>query len=665
MLKKRLKVDYSRFYSFVFKDKKSQVTLFIILGLLLLLALVLVVLLKQEVIVFKPEELIPTQKGKVESYITSCISEIGKESLFLLGLHGGYINVSSDIVADGTQHVKLSPTEVVPYWASGKTIRIPTLNEMKLQLDRRMEDNLRNCLLNKTVFNNTYTIVEKSNISADTKITDQKVIFNVKWDLEIKDKSGEVITQVVNHVSESPVKLKKVYDTSTKILYGEMNQLKIEELTLDLISLEHPSVPLMGIELSCTKRSWKVNEVKDKLKDMLRININELKIKETDYVNFPSTQPYYQNHYVWDLGLNSSKDIQVNFNYNNNFPFYFEVTPREGNVLKSGSTGGSDLLSYICIQMWKFTYDVSYPVLVQVVDSKNSYVFNTAFTVHLKNNRADRSDASLTPSAVIIDYPTSDTFCQKRDIPITVNTYELIENNVTGVYWKDPLDEVNLTYTCLKYQCPIGQTEYTSSGAVASYKTNFPYCTGGILRGKKEGYAENWVRVVSNQAQSVDLVLVPLFNLSAKKITVLKHDFNSISTLGQGSISSTGKPLDKNETVLIQITRNKEEYGLHKESLVLSPSLDKTLSEKSYLKFLAGTDYEYELEIYLLDKDGIKGGYSANWTAEWDYLKTSNELVFHILSKDSFKDQDEMYAFQSELNKYSKINAGILKPEYK
>ncbi len=650
----------------VARGKRGQITIFMILGIIILLVLVLVILLQQEVLTFKPGELALTEKGKVERYITTCIQKVGEDSLFLIGLYGGYINITGDLLTDSSQHLKLSPYDVVPYWAKGTSTRIPSLDDIKSRIDLYVEDNLRKCLLDKKPFEDTYTIVEKSKIEADTDIVDKKVIFNVKWDLEIRDKAGEVVTEIINHIAESKIKLKRTYLTAKSIIDTEMNELKLEDLTIDLISLDHPKVPMMGVEMDCSEKKWNFNEVKDKLKDMLRYNVNKLKIKNTDYVDFPKSLPYYQNHYIWDTGV-SYPDIGVTFNYNNNFPFYFEVTPRDGNLMKSGMTGGYDVLSKICVQMWKFTYDVMYPVSVEVTDEENDYVFRTSFTVHVKRNRADRSGEVLIPSSTIVDIPASEEYCKKRTIPMTVRTFELIENNDTGVYWTDPLDEVDLTFTCLKYKCDVGQTEYGFGGMghVSAYKTSFPYCAGGILRGEKEDYTETWKRVISNKEQTVDLELIPLFQFPASNIKILKYGFTDLTELSNGKISASGMPLKTGEIVSIKITRNRDSWGKHEEDVIVSPDIDVNVSSGTYLDFLKGTEFEYELELYLMDDKEIKGGYKGNWTVDWDDLRDGKEITFKILSKDSFSDQTQQFDLISGLEKYSSINSAVLGPQIK
>jgi len=200
MRKKRLDLDKSRFNSIksslIFKDKSAQVTVFIILGIMLLLVLVIVVVLKSEVVTFKPEEILLPEKGKVENYLTACIDKLGNEALLLVGTQGGYVKVPEDIAEDVSQNLRLSPMNVVPYWASGPTTRIPSLQQIKAEIDTYVQDNLRSCVLDWGPFQNEYNIIEKSPMQVNTEIVENKVIFNFNWVLKVRKKAGEMVSEV-------------------------------------------------------------------------------------------------------------------------------------------------------------------------------------------------------------------------------------------------------------------------------------------------------------------------------------------------------------------------------------------------------------------------------------------------------------------------------------
>ncbi len=636
---------------FMRKTGKGQVTVFIILGLLLLLALLLLVFFRKELFAFRPSELIPTEKGRLGQVVTGCIETLGDEALSLLGAQGGYIEVPPDIKNDAALHLALSPFLVIPYWAYGENSRVPSLQEIKLQLDRYLEDNLAECALSQELFRTSYEVRQKAPPDADTEITDKKVLFNVRWNIEIRDPEGEVIAELLQHQAESKVKLKKVHETARTLVEQELKTLKLEDITQDLIALEHPRVPVAGIEFSCGQKRWLVEDVKSGLQDLLRINVRELRVSGTNIIEFPEELPYYQHHYVFDMGVDDTgkefgqEDVSVLFSYENAFPLAMEVSPASGRYLKSNQMlSGNELLSAICIQAWKFVYDVSYPVLVTVTDETTGYSFRTAFTVHLQKNIPDRSAVPRRDATAYFDAFTDEEFCLERRIPMTVSTYEVISDRASGVFVKEPLEDVELTFTCLKYSCSSGKTEYDFAGRgdVAAYSTNFPYCVGGILRGVKERYKDDWERVVTEAGKEIELELAPLHEVPLSNIRIVKHDAGSGRTAD----------IEQEETVLLTMKYWREEGDgvlpalllprqlFHEEQVVISPSLDARVLEEETLTFLAGADFTYELGIQVLDDGTFIGGYQGNWTVSWDELQPAEEVTFHIVSRERATEEE-------------------------
>ncbi|MFH0701809.1 MAG: hypothetical protein V2A62_05230 [Candidatus Woesearchaeota archaeon] len=688
MEKKRSSVALDRGIFNLFSSRRAQVTIFIILGILLLLAMVLIYTVKTEVITFKPEELPAFQKGNVEDYLSACILQLGEEAIFKIGQQGGYLELPPEIAGDAGQHLATSPLTAVPFWAHGNQQTIPPLTDIKLRIDNYIKDNLRNCVFQFIPFTKQYDFVEKSPITANTEIVENKVIFNVNWDIDIRNKAGEMITETANHVAESKIRLKKTYDTAKLITEKEMAELKLEDITQDLLALEHPQVPLSGIEMSCDKKEWNVKETEKTLLEMLHVNLGELQIKGTDIIEYPSELPYYQSHYLWDLGEDFRQpQISAFFQFDNytQYPYYFSVTPRSGDKLVSNEVKGSEMISFFCMQNWKFNYDLTYPVVVNVRDETTGYNFRMGMTVHLKRNFPDRQGiASASPAFTLSKSLTYDStqFCQDIRVPLILNTYKIVQNHHTGIYFRDPLEGVNLSFSCLRYKCPLGGSEYDylGKGDVAGKSTIVPYCAGAIVRGEKESYKEDWMRIVSEPNQEVELDLVPLYRFPAHKIKVVKHDFTSPQLIG------TAVPLSKEEWATIKIyfddklinenlpsiaTGEEENPNLenlsedqstvvtsetnfnlpinyqslsgsgisthtHESFLTLSPQADDLILSAQNLEFLAEADFTYAVEVNVFKQDSEEGqwigGYKYNWTVPWDRLYGAQEIIFHILS---------------------------------
>ncbi len=650
--KKRRWIEVGRVSS-RFKSKKAQITVFIILGILMLLALTLVIVLKKEIITFKSDEVIPTEKGKVENFITTCMDKIGDEALFKIGIQGGYVEVPEDLT-DASVSLIISPMNVIPFWANGMDTNIPSQLQIKDRIDEYMVDNLRPCLFEMEAFQEAYDLIEKSDLTSDTQIVDKQVIFKVHWDVEINNKAGEVVSEVINHQTESPIKLKRVRDLAERITLRELDSLKLEDITQDLIALEHPSVPVAGIELSCSKKTWNIKDVEDTLMNMLRVNIKQLKVKGTEIIDFPDVYypeledglTYYENHYLWDLGADYNvPDTSVMFNFDSTYPYIFGVTPASGKKMKSSQLGGGGVLSFICIQNWKFTYDLIYPVLIRVRDETTGYDFNFAFTVHLLQNLPNRGQKTSRPS-YLLPTQTGEDYCKVRNIPMNVKTYEFVENG-EGVSYREDLGDVNLTFSCLRYACEIGTTEYDFNNlGYAGITTGFPYCVGGILRGIRGDYKENWVRVVTAPDKEVELDLTPLISIPLEKIKVVKHELPIYSGL---PVVGPPKELNKNDMALIKLkfsgTNNTEKELTHEINFVDSKEFDKSLKEKGSIELLANADFSYNLEINVINEEEFIGGYKGKWTIPWSKLTEvatgTSELIFHVYSKEN-PSEDEM-----------------------
>ncbi|MBT3836191.1 hypothetical protein HOD05_05395 [Candidatus Woesearchaeota archaeon] len=658
MYKKRCKLDVLRSISKT-NSKKGQVTVFIIIGIVLVLALALVIAVQTEVIKFGTDEVSPPEEGKVGSFISTCIKNIGEDAIHQIGLQGGYVTVPNSIANDGFVHLRTSPFQVIPYWAVGSTTNIPTLDDLKLRIDQHLEQNLKACVFNSQAFQETYDLIEKSDISSDTKIENSKVIFNIQWNVELREKSGSLVGEVLQHRAESPIKLKKTHFLATRIVEKELQNLKLEDIAQDLIALDHPNVPISGVEISCSQKTWDVSKVKESLQGLLSHNIQQLKIQGTNFEEFPEDLPYYSSHYIWNVGEDIDEDeLSVSFDYEPSYPFTFGVTPLTGSKLKSSQLGGSDVLSFLCIQNWKFTYDLEFPVRVRVRDETTGYNFNFAFTVHLIRNEPNRGLIIARPTTTF-ETVTDEAFCNTRDIPMTVKTYEHITNE-EGVDFRNDLGDVALSYTCIKYKCELGNADYNfGDQGFSGLTTNFPYCVGGILRGTRDGYKETWERVITSAGQEIELNLVPLYKFPHAKVTILKHELLEDGSMGQGI------PLSTKESALITLTYRKSNDPVnqpsHETTFVRSFDIDPKVVEESEFELLAKADFPYDVDITLIDDKTIMGGYEGVWNVEWAELQSAQEMVFHVFTTQ--KDNEEELA--SLLIAKEATSKNLPKPELK
>jgi hypothetical protein len=283
-----------------------------------------------------------------------------------------------------------------------------------------------------------------------------------------------------------------------------------------------------------------------------------------------------------------------------------------------------------------------------------------AFTVHLIKNQPSRGNPESRPSYM---FPTEtvDDYCNKRTIPMTIKTYEFVENG-QGVAYTDDLGDVEIEFSCLQYGCEIGKSEYDFAGlGYAGLTTNFPYCVGGILRGTKDNYKEDWERVVTKDNQEVELKLIPTIKIPLSKIKLVKHEAIS----GDGLLLGNTESVTQDELAMVSMKLQPWNYSekeiIHEISFVRSSGLSKEFLENQKVEFMAKADFTYDVEVHIFNEEEFVGGYKGEWTVPWNKLENANEIIFHTVTKKN-PSEDEMIELMLGLNNYGSI---LPEPEIK
>jgi len=606
--------------------RKGQITIFIIIGIIMLLSIALVVFIRTQTTIFRPEPpVLPTEVQPIKNHIDACIEQLGAEAANMIGSTGGYVDFPQAIVSDRLSYLEFSPLERSknPYWYYQGERRIPPLNFMAGEINDYVTENLKECIGNLEVFREQYIIEERGSINTETTLGDEGIPIKVYYPLTISDKLGVKITDLDEFNIVVPYRLKTAYEIAVQIMEAEQAQAKLEDLTIDLISLDN-DIPLANMELRCDKRRWKISEIEDKLKLLLRYDLPLLRVDKTDYEPVPENMPYVQNHYIWDVTDISYPGFRVGFTYDESWPIDFYVRPNQGDYIESGMQKGTEIISWFCVQLWKFTYDVRYPVLVTVTDEKTGYGFSFSFRVLINSNRANREEFG-TSAFEFTTRITEEEYCGDRTTPMEIFSYDEVNGD------RQPIAGVDISFTCLRYRCSgLGTTEYKYGGAVASVVAELPYCSWGIVRGEKEGYKTGETFASTEQAGDVNVYLVPLRTI--KNYEVVKHKAEIVNNVWV--VSDIEEPLADDESAVITIKRDGHETSGTYPATELIP-----------LVLLSEDIFDYDLRIYLFDEETIKGGYLGIWTAD---LSEGTEAKFHVVYVDEFADELQQMSFMND-----------------
>jgi len=419
----------------------------------------------------------------------------------------------------------------------------------------------------------------------------------------------------------------------------------LERKTMDLIVLDQ-EIPTTDIEATCLPRIWNLDDVTNKLKQLLRVNLPYIRIMDSNYAeNIYVSNPfgkdtykdsYFQSHYIWEIADEKFFNFNAVFTYDENWPLQLQARPRDGNLLKSNTQKGFDLLNFFCLHIWHFTYDVLYPVKVTISDTNQGsrpYTFNFAFKVNIDHNQPNRQNTGTTIFQTV-ERPGSEEFCNDVTNEITIFTV----SNTTEE--QVDITDVDLTLTCGAFTCNLGKSDWLSFGAASGIIKQTPYCVNAILRGKKDGFLDAQSFIQTDRPRTYTLHMKPVKEFS--NYNVVKHQLVNPSI--QGS-------LKESEKVSIQIKALHSDF----ETFGVYPT------EGSFPITLLEERETYDVIIYFTDNNKILGGYQQQWTVNPEELRNANEIVFHILEQGIVPD-DERALFIAGLESYSKQ---IPKPELK
>jgi len=439
--------------------KRGQVTIFIIIGILIVGSIVIFLAVKEPL----KENKTPASVDNLYTYFLSCLEDYTLSGVNVLESQGGYIQMPN--FEPGSSYMPFSSQldflgNPIPYWyyISGNNIakeQVPTIGFMQEELDNFIDGKIRNCEL-KNYYDRGFEIDFKE---PKTKTTIKDGVILVKMDMPINITWENESYLISSHSIEVPSNLKKLYDSAIELYSKEQREMFLENYTVDIL---RNYAPVDGVEITCSPMTWNAEEVFSELQDAIEANIRALKTKGGDYTLTKSENKYF----IIDT------DINARFINSKNWTSGFEVNPSRGALLISEPIGNQQGLGIIgfCYVPYHFVYDVKYPVLIQVYEGNEFFQF--PFAVVLKGN------VPRTPvEGNLFETDVLPELCESKSV-------------LTSIYPTDkranPID-ANVVYQCAGVSCEIGKT---SNGTL---KALFPQCVNGNLIVSSPGFKDGSV----------------------------------------------------------------------------------------------------------------------------------------------------------------------------
>lgn len=634
-------------------QKRGQVTMFIILGIVILFSVGLYLYLQTRTTVFELEQqMVPSEMLPIYQHIQSCMETIGTEAVWRLGLQGGYVEVPEHISRDASAYLALDPAGILrlPYWDHKGKNRIPSLAYMEDQISGYVNITIIGCVDNFSAYRDEYNI-EYEQPQFETEIAEEDVVIRSAFKIQAEHKLKGGKKTIENFRVEIPVRLKKAYELAVQIMETEKDILFMENLTVNLMAAS-PKIPFSGMEVKCGSSKWKVSELRNELALLLYYNLPLVKIKDTANAEFLAPLEVYENlrgiytgkdafegksfnqpvpddayeyfHSYFDVG-NTHKELKTAFMYRPEWGMDFKADPSRGDEMSSKyMTGHSKYLRFFCLNLYHFTYNVQYPAHVRIHDDDSlngaGFNFNIAFPVMIHNNRGERLEF---PYQFFETGFYDEEFCSN----IGVEEYEVYVRGTDedGIPAR-LLDGVNISYQCFDKLCPLGSTMWEPGTHYYRLKTRLPAgCANPLILADKDGYLQG------RQQMLGDKVDINIKKLQRMNFTIAIHRYDS----AMGNMSDDFVMLDPklyNATLFIE---------LYNSSLTQYKSYPAQLEGEEYGEYsqdhidLVGDGGVYNIDVMLsVETYGgteLVGGYNNdNLAITAQDIKDKGKMIIHV-----------------------------------
>jgi hypothetical protein len=494
----------------MFDNKKGQVTLFIILGIIIVVVVLSIFFFRGKV--SSPK--ISPNIEPIQANFLNCIERGTLAGISILESKGGYIE--NPLFVPGSTYMPFS-SELdflgvqIPYWyyISGNNLeyeQIPSLQDMEKQLENYLEQKLINC--NFEEYKNQGYSIENENLEVDVSIDDESVFVEVNSDLNVGFENEIYLMEDFSVEVDSF--LGTLYEDAKKIYELEMENYFLENYSLDVLYLY---APVTGVELGCSPLFWNVDEFYGNLSEAIVGNIGALKNKgrEDDY-----------------FALNLPIDSEINLITSSSWPTTFEVTNSDNNILVAKPIGNQEGLGILgfCYVPYHFVYNWRFPVLIQV--SRFDEVFQFPLPIIIDRNMPKEGKKGNSYAEEVSN------ICEYKNNEMVISVYDSELN---------PID-ANVSYQCFGVNCYIGKT---NEGKLKEF---FPQCVNGVVKVSSDGFKDSYVKTDINQTEVV-FILDREYELDLEIIS--QEGFYSgnaiINFIGEDSTFSLAYPEQKKVTL--------------------------------------------------------------------------------------------------------------------
>ena len=572
--------------------RKAQITMFVILGLVLLILFLIIYfgVIKKAGEKTKTE-IVPTEFRPVQQYVESCIHQVGIEAIKKMGVHGGYIDpldfeisqkrlrfMSSQQTRFELASITGTGEGLVPYYihVPGKASYLnyllessaPTIENMNSQLSAYISRELPKCTgeFEELKVRGGFNLeADNSNIITKAYIRDDRIEFIVNYKITAK-KEG-VIKTISTYQNTINFPLKGYYELAMMMARSEVMTQFLESFTTSLIAY-HSGLntgmlpPIVEYTNDYYVLAWSNIKVKNDINSLLLSYTPALQVNGTNnYQNIAEegdndVEAKFFKSLSLDMFNGTMPNVSISFFYPPD-TLSSKVQPSKGDIIKPNVevTEGNKFLPKSQFNTYRFFYDVAYPVIVEIRgEDSDSEISSYSFLFALESNLIENKPVlawNLGMNTVDWDYSYLNTthtmpdFDEEgNDVIITPQSpakklfceeSTWLSGNISvrteNAITSAPVEGVIVSFGCGDYdECWLGETRMTEDGSSAEWVDKMPVCTGGYLSLSKEGYGSQTVLLTTEEGIDVTVEPQRIYQMKELIASVKKREITKVYT---------------------------------------------------------------------------------------------------------------------------------------
>lgn len=500
-------------------SKRGQITVFIIIGIVLLVLISIIVYMTGERAAAPIEAegmraiTVAEEMRPLQDFVQTCLAVMGREGLERLGARAGHIaprqrfNPAQPTEGAAIQFAPDSSVMVPQWWHLGTkntcagdcayASEQPALTReqggpqsVEGQLDTFLKEKLPECFNEFRQFRDQqFSIVPQGELKPETRITRGNVIILLDYPLEVS-RAGERF-ELKAYAAELPVNFYEIFTVATNITNLQAEHSFLERATRALIDVfgradSEALPPVSEMEFGFGVGTfWTKFSVEEKIMQLLTSYIPLLRVPYTrNYRYFPAPAGANKEFYevLYNRGfvvpvLEPHRSLNVKFSYLPWWKPYFEMNCN-GQLCQP--EGFSSSLGFLFgVRRYLFSYDISYPVLVEINNPDAFGGEGYSFRFMLEANMRNNVPLSTTEPPLSVPSVTQRNSMLCDESQRTGGNLTLAVRTTSGT----PVDGAEILYRCGTESCSIG------TSAAGALFAPLPRCAGGVLTASHRDYA--------------------------------------------------------------------------------------------------------------------------------------------------------------------------------